>query len=769
MNQSPVRRPPLARRPAVEALEDRLLLSGGPLVVGGDPRVHPADFQITAFATGLDFPDGMAQLADGSLLVATSPSASGTFYQSSGQLVRLVDANGDGVADGPGTVLYSGLPGALSSLRHAGNLFFVTTSAPDSERIAVLRAGPTPADPLTLAGSLFFAFPAGWEHTTFENAVRPTPGQPGNYDLFFNIGASGNTDSTTTPIPVSGLVSGSVNVDSIYKVTVHDTGGAPVLSNLTQVAAGLRNAAGMAFQPGTGDLYLEDNGSDGSGNPEEELGADELNVVPAGDIGTTVPDFGFPSTYTDYFTGRQVGSGGTQPLVAFLPIPAPSTGAELAGAAQITFAPANFPAGLNDGVFVGFHGEFNKGGPANDENPLVYVDLKTKHYFAFVAGSLPGVGHLDGLLATGDSLFVADLSSTGALFGSQHTGVIYQIKAVAPLAITQLTGPADAVTGQTRAFAGQFTDPNPQATHMAVFDWGDKTSSPGTLTEPTGSAPGAVTGSHAYTAYGTYTVTLTVTTAGGSSVHSSRQVTVVPVDVEPDPLSPGQKALFVGGPSGNDVIVISAGSNPSALGVQLVTPTSSIRQAVGGPFQRLVVYGGDGNDLIEVAANVTVPAFLFGGGGNDVLIAGGGPSVLVGGAGQDLLLGGRGGDVLIGGSGDDTLLSLSGNDLLLAGATKFDQDVPALDAVLREWTRVDAGYDQKRADLGNAGGSGFANRLNGNVFLVADGPNATVRSNGGGNVLLAARGRNWYFARLGGPGKKDSLLGNKPDEVVTPI
>jgi glucose/arabinose dehydrogenase len=229
---------------------------------------------------------------------------------------------------------------------------------------------------------------------------------------------------------VSGLTSGTVNVDSIYKVTVHDTGGAPVLSNLTQVAAGLRNAAGMAFQPGTGDLYLEDNGSDGGGNPEEELGADELNLVPAAAIGAAVPDFGFPNTYVNYFTGQQVGNGGVAPSVAFVPIPTPATGAELAGAAQIAFAPAGFPAGLNDGVFVGFHGDFNNGGPANDENPLVYVDLKTKQYFEFVAGSLPGVGHLDGLLATGDSLFVADLSSSGDLFSSQNTGVVYQIEAV---------------------------------------------------------------------------------------------------------------------------------------------------------------------------------------------------------------------------------------------------------------------------------------------------------------------------------------------------
>jgi glucose/arabinose dehydrogenase len=428
----------------LEVLEDRFVPSV-PFVVGGDPRVNPADFQITTFATGLDFPYGMVQLADGSLLVAESTSPSGSYFRSVGELVRLVDADGDGIADGPGTVLYTGLPGSVTALCQAGNLFFVTSSQGGSERISVLRAGATPASPLTLLGSLDFTFPTNWEHTTYESAVRPTPWEPGDFDLFFNVGAGGNTDSPPGPIPLGGLISASLNVDSIYKVTVHDTGGTPILSNLTQVAAGLRNAAGMAFQPGTGDLYLEDNGTDGPGNPGEELGADTLHVVAAAGIGTSVPDFGFPNSYIDYFSGKQVGTGGTPPLVAFLPTPAPATGAELAGATQVAFAPRSFPTGLNDGVFVGFHGGFNDGGPANDENPLVYVDLHTKKYFPFIASSLPGVGHLDGLLTTNNALYVADLSSTGDLFGSgtpQHTGVIYRIApAHATLTVDQSGGP----------------------------------------------------------------------------------------------------------------------------------------------------------------------------------------------------------------------------------------------------------------------------------------------------------------------------------------
>jgi hypothetical protein len=113
----------------LDVLEDRCLLSSVPFTIGGAPFVDPHDFRITTFATGLNFPYSMVQLSDGSLLLATSRPAEGNLFDSTGELLRLVDADHDGVADGPGTVLFSGLPGVLTAIRQAGNLFFVTSSA----------------------------------------------------------------------------------------------------------------------------------------------------------------------------------------------------------------------------------------------------------------------------------------------------------------------------------------------------------------------------------------------------------------------------------------------------------------------------------------------------------------------------------------------------------------------------------------------------------------------------------------------------------------
>src|SRR5207302_4888714 len=136
-------------------------------------------------------------------------------------------------------------------------------------------------------------------------------------------------------------------------------------------------------------------------------------------VGGAVADFGSPATHAAYNTGQQVGTQGTPPLVAFLP----GSGPEIAGAVKVTFAPAGNPAGLNDGIFIGFFGLWN-GGTANDENPVAYVDLHTRTYFDFIAPSQAGVGHLDGLLATQSALFVADMSTVGDVSQNPQTGVI---------------------------------------------------------------------------------------------------------------------------------------------------------------------------------------------------------------------------------------------------------------------------------------------------------------------------------------------------------
>src|SRR5690242_11953688 len=126
----------------IPALLLAVLLALGPVLataqettpaLGVDPRIAKDGVQIGVFASGLNFPMGIIQLPDASYLVATSDPTGGSFFQSTGALLRLTDHDGDGRADSNGTVLAGDIPGPLVALQRAGNLIFVTTALAGGE------------------------------------------------------------------------------------------------------------------------------------------------------------------------------------------------------------------------------------------------------------------------------------------------------------------------------------------------------------------------------------------------------------------------------------------------------------------------------------------------------------------------------------------------------------------------------------------------------------------------------------------------------------
>lgn len=412
------------------------------------PLARPQDqarFHVSVFATGLAYPTSMVELPDGSLLVATSDGGPSwldnyIFASTSGALVRLVDSDGDGVADGPAQTVASGLPGLVSSVRREGNLVFALSSQGGNQAITIWRTGTSPAAPLESAGRLSFSFPSGFSHSTYALATRPAPG--GGVEVFFNVGAEKNAVSTPSATTVgltaangAAFASGTsvqLAADSVHRLTVTDQAGLVTVGTPQQVARGLRNAAGLVFD-GQGNLWLQDNGIDPEpGPPPVAQSADELNMVPAADIGTVVPNFGFADTYIDYATGAVVGptEGVIQPRVAFRPL----AGEKSEGVVELALAPASFPSDFAGGIFAPFSGVFNQGGLNNDENPLVFVNTTDNTYFHFIENQQ--FGHPNGVLSATDGLYLSDLNYLG-LFGNpigsnptapaDQQGVIYKI------------------------------------------------------------------------------------------------------------------------------------------------------------------------------------------------------------------------------------------------------------------------------------------------------------------------------------------------------
>src|SRR5262249_45792584 len=106
---------------------------------------------------------------------------------------------------------------------------------------------------------------------------------------------------------------------------------------------------------------------------------------------------------------------------------------------------------------------------------------------------------------------------------------------------------------------------------------------------------------------------------------------------------------------------------------------------------RLIVNSGPGNNHIEIAENVHLPALLMGSFGNDHIEGGGGSTIIIGGLGSDHIQAGSGGAILIG------------------GITDFDRNLPVLDALLVEWARTDETYSQKVPNLSDSTASYFLN------------------------------------------------------------
>lgn len=387
-----------------------------------------AQFTVTAFATGLAFPTSMTTLADGSLLVAsTAGGPTHGLFGGTGQLVRLTDFNNDGIADGPPQILASGFPGVVTSVRRVGNTVIALSTERGQETISFFRTGASASDPLVAAGALDFTFPVDWQHTSYALAARPTTSGTG-VEVYFNVGAFGNQQSTPDAFTAGLRGAGGVvfadalvHGDGIYRVVLSNSGPSLTVSAPVRIASGLRNAAGLAFDA-AGNLYLSDNGFD---DATGSLSADELNRINAADLGVTVPDFGFANTYVRYSDGVTINPNPavTNPLLTFRPI-----GTERSeGAVEIAFAPASFGANFLGGVFTAFYGENQLGGLANNENPLVFANPNTGEYYHFFENQQ--FGSPVGLLSTPDALYLADMTSTGNLFGlkSETDGVIYRI------------------------------------------------------------------------------------------------------------------------------------------------------------------------------------------------------------------------------------------------------------------------------------------------------------------------------------------------------
>jgi glucose/arabinose dehydrogenase len=327
------------------------------------PVTLPPGFAISVFASGLSDPRMMAIGPDGELYVAE---------REAGRIVRLPDRDGDGVADGlevVGADLAS--PSSLAFYRD-GSLYVgetrrvVRLSQPDGDGVYQQRE------------IIVDGLPAGGHNT------RTVLFSPDWASLFVSVGSSCNVCAEEDPRRAAIL---RYNPDG---------------SGEQIFAAGLRNAVGITFRPGTDELWASNNGRDMLG---DDLPPDTVQLVRQGD------DFGWPRCHSGRisdpeFGGPQACKGVTAPAVELQAHSAPL---------GLTFYNGNqFPEEYRGDLFVAYHGSWNRSAPTGYKMVRMPMDgAQPGPTQDFAAGWLGADGSawgrpVDVITAPDGSLFVSD-------------------------------------------------------------------------------------------------------------------------------------------------------------------------------------------------------------------------------------------------------------------------------------------------------------------------------------------------------------------------
>ncbi len=240
------------------------------------------------------------------------------------------------------------------------------------------------------------------------------------------------------------------------------------------------------------------------------------------------------------------------------------------------------------------------------------------------------------------------------------------------------------------------------------------------------------------------------------------QVNAAGASIVGSSLSTGQTDLVVAGTVKSDSIcvLLTCGNR------LLVIEDGHLFGPFAAPTGRIVVYSGDGNDMVYVSPLLTESCWIFGGAGNDVFYADSGNSVLVGGSGSNMLVSGRGRNILIGGSGGRSMiLGTQGDNVEIGGSTAYDANEAALAAILAEWSSGES--CAKRVGCLNGAMTGGLNVLNGTTI---DLNGTTIEHGTDCSFLFGGIGQNTYFDRqTGWVLARDYIFGQKSSEQVTPI
>jgi glucose/arabinose dehydrogenase len=300
----------------------------------------PKGFKVSIYADSLDNPRNIYVAPNGDVFAAQATTeATGTsaiknkvngksesqnMGKSPNNIIIFRDSNGDGVVDNKGVFL-SGLKQPYG-MAIVGRYFYVANTD------GLWRYPYTPGDTrITKPGERIVKLPAGGYNNHWTRNLQVSPDST---KLYISVGSGSN-------VAEHGMANEARRADIL--VVALDG------SNEKIYASGLRNPAGIDFQPGTNVLWAAVNERDELG---DELVPDYLTSVKEGGF------YGWPYAYFGQHEDPRR-KGERPDMVKKAILPDVSLGPHTASLGLAFYDGNQFPARFKNGAFIGQHGSWN--------------------------------------------------------------------------------------------------------------------------------------------------------------------------------------------------------------------------------------------------------------------------------------------------------------------------------------------------------------------------------------------------------------------------
>ncbi len=226
----------------------------------------------------------------------------------------------------------------------------------------------------------------GWKYI----AVGP------DHKLYINVGANCNVCAEDLD-----------NAAGIFRMNLDG-------SNYEQVARGVRNSVGIAFDPSNNDLWFTDNGRDNLG---DTIPGDELNHLT-----TQGQNFGFPSCFAATITDPTYGKGVDCNASTFTK-PAVVLGPHVASLGLTFYSGSKFPASYQNAIFIAEHGSWNSTSKVGYRLTIVQPTTDGYSYRPFIKGWVDAAGKTN----WGRPVDVKNYIDGTLLLSDDNAGIVYRI------------------------------------------------------------------------------------------------------------------------------------------------------------------------------------------------------------------------------------------------------------------------------------------------------------------------------------------------------